>query len=413
MTRRRWIPKLPRPVWLLSWTSFFTDTASEAVYPLMPLFLARAIGASALSIGIIEGAAEAVNSLLRIVSGHWSDRIRARKPFVIAGYALSSLVRPLVGFATAWPHVFAVRLTDRVGKGIRGAPRDALLTAWADPATRGYVFGLHRAMDHSGAVFGPLLAALFLWFRPDDYRTLFMLTAIPGLVAVLMLLPVREAPVGGPGGSVTGVVPGFSPAHDGCSVTGVGQGFPAPSAVEGSPAFYRYLVVLFIFALGNSTDAFLLLRLSDAGASSASIPLLWAALHVVKAVASPLGGALSDRVDRRHVIIAGWLLYGVVYLAFARVTSLGGLIGVFLVYGLYYALTEGGEKALVADIAHPNARGLAFGWYNAVVGFGSLAASLVFGFLWKRWGAPVAFQTGAALALVAALLLSRLRLSQS
>jgi MFS family permease len=393
MTPRRWIPQLPRPVWLLSWTSFFTDTASEAVYPLMPLFLARAIGASALSIGIIEGAAEAVNSLLRIVSGHWSDRIRARKPFVIAGYGLSSLVRPLVAFATAWPQVFAVRLTDRVGKGIRGAPRDALLTAWADPATRGYVFGLHRAMDHSGAVFGPLLAALFLWFRPDDYRTLFMLTAIPGLIAVLMLLPVQEAP------EATGVVPNASSA-----VTGV-----APSFTSG---FYRYLTVLFIFALGNSTDAFLLLRLSDAGASSASIPLLWAALHVVKAVASPLGGALSDRVDRRKVIIAGWLLYGVVYLAFARVTSLGGLIAVFLIYGLYYALTEGGEKAIVADIAPPDARGLAFGWYNGVVGFGSLAASLLFGAIWKQWGASAAFHTGAALALVAALLLSRLHLTR-
>ncbi len=396
MTRRRWIPQLPRPVWLLSWTSFFTDTASEAVYPLMPLFLARAIGASALSIGIIEGAAEAVNSLLRIVSGHWSDRIRARKPFVIAGYALSSFVRPLVGFATAWPQVFAVRLTDRVGKGIRGAPRDALLTAWADPATRGYVFGLHRAMDHSGAVLGPLLAALFLWFRPDDYRTLFMLTAIPGLIAVLLLLPVKEAPAG--------VGPSFNSPNRDRSATPV-----TPSL---HPAFYRYLGVLFIFALGNSTDAFLLLRLSDAGAPSAWIPLLWAALHVVKAAASPIGGALSDRIDRRKVIIAGWILYGLVYLAFARVTSLGGLMVVFLVYGLYYALTEGGEKALVADIAPAHARGLAFGWYHAVAGVGSLAASLVFGAVWRQWGAPTAFHTGAALALVAALLLSRLHLTR-
>jgi MFS family permease len=386
-------------VWLLSWTSFFTDTASEAVYPLMPLFLARTIGASALSIGVIEGAAEAVNSILRIVSGRMSDRFRARKPFVLVGYGLSSLVRPLVGFATSWPHVFAVRLTDRVGKGIRGAPRDAMLASWADPANRGYVFGLHRAMDHTGAVVGPLMASLFLWFSPEDYRTLFMLTIIPGMIAVLMLLPVREAP---PGPDVRGVR--LQPEAD------AELRDSRPADTLGRP-FFTYLGVLFVFALGNSTDAFLLLRLSDAGISATWIPLLWAALHVVKAVASPLGGALSDRMDRRHVIIAGWVLYGLVYLAFARVTTAGGLVAVFLTYGLFYALTEGGEKAIVADLAPPDARGLAFGWYNAVIGLGSLAASLVFGFIWKQWGAPVAFQTGAGLAIVSAILLARLRLA--
>ena len=397
MTKPSRLPSLPRPVWLLSWTSFFTDTASEAVYPLLPIFLAKTIGASALSIGVIEGAAEAVNSVLRIVSGRWSDRLNARKPFVLAGYTLSSLVRPLVGFATAWPHVFAIRLTDRVGKGIRGAPRDALLTSWADPATRGYVFGLHRAMDHAGAVVGPLLASLFLWFFPEDYRTLFMLTIVPGAVAVAMLLPVREH-------ARTPTVP--APVARGET--------PHAPAAGGSPLgrpFFTYLGVLLLFALGNSTDAFLLLRLSDAGVSATWIPLLWAALHVVKAAASPYGGLLADRFDRRRVIAVGWVLYAVVYLAFARVSSLAGLIAVFLTYGLYYGLTEGGEKAIVADIAPAGARGLAFGWYNATIGIGSLAASLVFGAIWKQWGAPAAFQVGAGLALAAAVLIARLPLA--
>ncbi len=382
-------PRLPRPIWLLSWTSFFTDTASEAIYPLMPLFLARSIGASALSIGVIEGAAEALNSLLKIVSGRVSDRWRSRKPFVLAGYGLSSLVRPLVGLATSWPQVFAVRLTDRVGKGIRGAPRDALLTAWSDPAQRGFVFGLHRSMDHAGAVVGPLLASAFLWFSPEDYRTLFLLTLIPGAIAVAMLIGVKEPP---------------EPAAPAASKPQT----PAPHVALGRP-FFGYLAVLLVFALGNSTDAFLLLRLSDAGVPAWAIPLLWSALHMVKAVASPFGGALADRFDRRRVITAGWLLYAGVYLAFARVTTVSGLIAAFLAYGLFYALTEGGEKAIVADLAPAGARGTAFGWYHAVVGLGSLAASLVFGFIWKLWGAPAAFRTGALLALVAAVALSRIR----
>jgi MFS family permease len=402
-------PVLPRSIWLLAWTSFFTDTASEAVYPLLPIFLARTIGASAFSIGVIEGAAEALNSVLRIVSGRISDRFRVRKPLVLAGYGLSTMVRPLVAFATTVPHVLVVRLADRVGKGIRGAPRDALLAAWADPAWRGYVFGLHRAMDHAGAVVGPLLASAFLWAYPEQYRTLFLLTIIPGAIAVMMLVPVREvAPdsrtivVPDP---VPAVVEDFSPAGVPAALPGVVQGFsPAVTVSLGRP-FFRYLGILLLFALGNSTDAFLLLKLSDAGIAAVWIPLLWAALHVVKAGASPFGGLLSDHVDRRRVIGLGWILYAVVYLSFARASTPHMLIPVFLIYGLYYALTEGGEKAIVADIAPPDARGLAFGWYNAVTGIGSLAASLGFGLIWKTWGSAAAFQTGAGLALVAAVFL--------
>jgi MFS family permease len=380
-------PKLPRAVWLVSWTSFFTDTASEVVYPLMPLYLTRVLGGTALSIGIIEGAAEALNSVLKIISGRVSDRWRARKPLMIAGYAVSSAVRPLVALATTWPHVLLVRLADRVGKGVRGAPRDALIASWADPATRGYAFGVNRAMDHAGAVVGPLLATLFLWFYPEQYRLLFALTLIPGAIAVLMLLPVPD------------VAP---PSRSGAAAPPEGATLRSPLG----SSFYRYLGVLLVFSLGNSTDAFLLLRLNEAGVAGTWIPLVWAALHVVKAVASPVGGLLSDRVSRKLVITVGWAIYAVVYAGFAVVTSLPALLAVFLVYGLYYGLTEGVEKAVVADLVPENSRGYAFGVYSAVIGVGALCASLLFGGIWKLAGASAAFATGAALAMASAVLLA-------
>jgi len=356
----------------------------------MPLYLTKTLGGTAMAIGVIEGAAEALNSLLKIVTGRLSDRWRARKPFVVAGYGISTAARPLVALATSWPHVLAVRLADRVGKGIRSAPRDALLASWADPATRGYVFGLHRSMDHAGAIVGPLLASLFLWYFPDQFRTLFALTLIPGLIAVAMLLPVPDTP---------------APAHD------------APAAAPDAPApplggrFSRYLAVLVLFSLGNSTDAFLLLRLNEVGVGAAWIPITWAALHVVKAVVSPLGGHLSDHISRRNVIAAGWLVYALVYGGFAMAASAVTLVPVFLAYGIFYGLTEGVEKAAVADLAPPGRRGAAFGAYHAVIGFGALAASLVFAAVWKTAGAPAAFALGAALALASSVALLRLDLS--
>jgi MFS family permease len=408
-------PRLPRAVWLVSWTSFFTDTASEAVYPIMPLYLTRVLGGTAMAIGIIEGAAEALNSLLKILSGRISDRWRSRKPFVIVGYSVSTAVRPLVALASSWPQVLLVRLADRVGKGIRTAPRDALLAAWAEPSTRGYVFGLHRSMDHAGAVVGPLLASLFLWYFPEHYRTLFALTLIPGVIAVLMLVPVPEtaapppsvAQDRGAGGAVVAQDPSaggavvaqdFSPANHHAVAAGLDRGF------------YRYLGVVLLFSLGNSTDAFLLLRLSDVGVGAAWIPIAWAALHVVKAAVSPIGGHLSDRLSRRGIIATGWLVYAAVYGGFAMAASKPALLTLFLVYGVYYGLTEGVEKAVVADLAPTEARGTAFGAYHAVIGIGALAASLLFGLIWKVAGAPAAFATGAGLALLAAALLSRIPL---
>lgn len=381
---------LSRPVWLIGWVSFFTDTASEMVYPLLPLFLTRVLGAGALSLGVIEGVAEAASSVLKIVSGRMADRTGRPKRLMLAGYALSSAVRPLIAVAGAWTHVLTIRFADRLGKGIRGAPRDAMLADFAHASQRGRVFGFHRAMDHAGAVLGPLLASLFLFFYPGEYRTLFALTIVPGIVVVLVILAIPAPPARA-----------AAPAAAEASADELPPAVPAPSL----RALSLPLSVIFLFALGNASDAFLLLRLSDAGVAAVWIPLLWAALHVVKVAASLAGGELSDRLGRRRLIGAGWLFYAAVYAAFALADSTAVLVGVFLSYGIYFGLTEGVEKAWIADIAPAASRGAAFGFYNATIGGGALLASLLFGLIWTRVSPQAAFLTGAALAVAATLLL--------
>jgi MFS family permease len=373
---------LPRAVWLLGWVSLATDAASEAIYPLLPFFLTRVLNANAVSLGIVEGAAEAANSLLKIASGRMADRSPSKRPLVLFGYGISSSVRPLIALATSWVQVFTVRVFDRVGKGIRGAPRDAMLATWAEPTTRGKVYGFHRAMDHMGAVIGPALASLFLLFFPDRYRTLFALTIIPGTIAVLLILLVPE--------------PDAYHKH---------PEHPVHPVHHLSSRFYAFMSVLALFALGNSTDAFLLLKLTDAAGSARFIPLMWAGLHLVKAAVSIVGGGWSDRIGRRAVIATGWLIYAVVYAGFAASTSLTALLIWFMIYGFYFGFAEGTEKALVADLVSPALRGTAFGIYNAVIGLGALLASVVFGAVWSAYSASVAFGLGAGLALLATLAL--------
>jgi MFS family permease len=381
---------LSRPIWLIGWVSFFTDMASEMVYPLLPLFLTQVLGAGAMSLGVIEGAAEAANSALKILSGWLADRWRSPKLLVLAGYGIASAVRPLIAIAHAWPQVLAIRFADRLGKGIRGAPRDAMLAKLAPASARGRVFGFHRAMDHAGAVTGPLIASVFLYFYPGQYRPLFALTIIPGAIVMLFILrlpePDKPAPVS------------------------VGSGSP-PEAIEPGSAwalgrpFYLAIALIFLFSLGNASDAFLLLRLSDLGVPVFWIPLLWSALHVVKSTSSLVGGTLSDRFGRRGMIGLGWIVYAGVYAAFGFSESLPVVITIFLVYGLYFGLTEGVEKAWVADLAPSRRSGTAFGIYNAALGLGGLAASLTFGLIWTRVSPRAAFLTGAAIALLASALL--------
>lgn len=371
-------------VMILGLVSFLTDVSSEMIYPLLPLFLTAVLGAGPAFIGVIEGVAESTAALLKLASGIWSDRVQRRKPLVLAGYGLSSLARPLVAVATGPLAVLLIRFADRIGKGVRTSPRDALIADSVERGLRGRAFGFHRAMDHAGALVGPLLAAALLATWVSDLRIVFALAAIPGALAVLLIvLKVREAAAREPAPPAAG---GFW------------------SLMPRGP-LRRYLLLLFLFTLGNSTDAFLLLRAGELGVSAAHIPLLWAFLHVVKMGSVYPFGALSDRLGRRGMILAGWGVYALAYLGFARAQSAWQIWALFAFYGLFYGLTEGTEKALLVDLAHPAERGAAFGWYNFAIGIGALPASLLFGAIWQLAGPQAAFGFGAGLAALAAVLL--------
>lgn len=374
---------LSPPVWRLGWVSFFTDTAGEMIYPLLPLFLTETLRAGAMSIGVIEGVAEAANSLLKILSGWLTDRWGTPKRLVLGGYSLSSAARPLIAIASAWPQVLLIRFSDRLGKGVRSSPRDAMLASYAPEGLRGRVYGFHQAMDHAGAVLGPLIAAIFLYFRPTDYRTLFGWTIVPGAIVVLLILglPDDRRP------AVQSRPQAATAIH--AAGTSLGR------------SFNLAIAIVFLFSLGNASDAFLLLRLSDEGISTAWIPLLWALLHIVKMISSVAGGVLSDTLGRRMMIALGYLWYALIYFAFGFFSSVSVTVAVFLAYGLYFGLTEGVQKAWVADLVPAERRGIAFGIYNSAIGFGSLAASLLFGLLWTHVSPRAAFVTGAALALAA------------
>ena len=374
--------RLPPTVKALGIVSLMNDVSSEMITPLLPAFVTGTLKAGPAFLGLIEGAADAAASVLKIVSGALSDRLPRRKPLVVAGYGLASLVRPLMAAATAAWHVLAIRIADRIGKGVRGAPRDAMLAEVTAEADRGRAFGFQRAMDHTGAVVGPLLASAVLWVH-HDLRFLFALSMVPALVTLAVLLfGVREEPRE--------------------RVVATPQ---RPALVGGEPlggGFNRYLAVLAVFTLGNSSDAFLLLRAQDAGVALAAVPLLWAVHHVAKAAVSTTGGALSDRLGRKPAILAGWAVYALAYAGFALARRPWHMWALFVVYGLFHALTEGPERAMVADLAPPHARGRAFGLYYAVTGAMLLPAGLLTGAIWQAAGATPALLAGAGLAAVAA-----------
>ncbi len=373
-------PRLSRNVYALSAVSFFTDVSSEMIYPLLPIFLTTVLGANASFIGAIEGAAETTASLLKLFSGWWSDRMRKRKPLVLLGYGIASLMRPLVAIAQTASQVLVIRVADRVGKGIRGAPRDALIAESVDARIRGRAFGFQRAADHAGGVLGPLIAFAVLTWQWAELRTVFWLAAIPGALSVLVLVFfVREIPRAA-----------SAPQKEAPDLT-------LPLGAR----FWRVLVVIFVFTLGNSTDAFLLLRATQLGVPIALAPILWAALHVVKSLSSTPGGALSDRIGRRPTLIAGWMLYAAVYVGFAVADAPWHAWALFAVYGVFFGLTEGSERALMADLVPLERRGTAFGWFNLAIGLGALPASLLFGYVWDHSGASAAFVMGASFAVVA------------
>jgi MFS family permease len=369
--------------------SLFNDVGSEMVYPLLPAFVATVLGAPPVFLGLIEGLAETTASLARLASAVASDRLRRRKPLASAGNLLANALRPALGLATAWPHVLVLRFGDRLGKGVRSAPRDALLADSVPAERRGVAFGWLRALDHAGAVLGPLLA-LGLLHAGLSLRDVFFLSLVPGLLAVAAFGAfVREARSASAGAGDSGR------AHR----AGLRQ-LPRP--------FVAYCGIVFLFTLGNSSDAFLLLRAQEQGVALLQIPLLWAVFGASKSLASVPGGWLSDRLGRRGMIIAGYAVYAGVYLGFAAGPGGAAVWILFVVYGLHFGLVEGVEKAYVADFIPEELRGSAYGLFNLAIGLGALPASVLFGVIWQTLGAPAAFGLGAGLAAAAAALLALL-----
>jgi MFS family permease len=371
---------LPRVVWLLGFASLFNDVSSEAIFPLLPEFL-RHLGAPISFLGLIEGGADALSSVIKMVSGRLSDR-GPRRLLVTGGYTLPGLARAGIALAAAPWHVLTARLVDRAGKGIRSGPRDALIADAVDASERGRAFGLNRSMDHLGAAVGPLIASALVALGVG-LRATFVVAALLGLVApALLFLRLREP------------IPVETPR--------------APeAAAPGAPLLRRgyapYLVACVMFALGNSSDAFLIVRAAEVGWKN--VPLLWFFHHLVKSAAALPGGALSDRHSRAIVVAAGWAAYALTYVGFGFATSPVQIVLLFLAYALYHGLAEGAERAIIADLAERGGRGRAFGIYHGSVGVAALPAGLVTGYVWVHMGARWALGLNAACAAVASIFL--------
>jgi len=391
--------RIPRNVWVVTLTSFLTDVSSEMISNLLPLFLFTVLGVRTSMIGLIEGVAETTASLLKVFSGWFSDRLGRRKVLAVLGYGLSTVAKPFLYFATTWGWVLGVRFADRAGKGLRTAPRDALVADSVDERQRGLAFGLHRAGDTAGAFVGLLVALIVLLaaqhtgdLERRTFQIVVLLSLIPAVLAVVVLaLGAREV-----------------------KVSGAGAERPRLSLAGFDHRFRLFLGIVVLFTLGNSSDAFLILRAQSAGLSVAGVLGMMITFNLVYSLVSSPAGALSDRIGRRRLLVAGWLVYSVVYLGFSRATAGWQAWALMAVYGIYYGLSEGAAKAFVADLVPSERRGTAYGVYNAAIGLMALPASLVAGILWQGaggWeglgpGAPFLF--GAVVALLAAVLLALL-----
>lgn len=363
--------KLHRNVYLLGLVSLFADFSSQMVYPLLPQLLVG-LGAGAALLGLVEGIAEATASLLKPIAGRWSDRRLRRKPFVFWGYLLAAVSKPLFAFATTWAAVLTFRFTDRLGKALRNPPRDAILAESVAPEKRGLAYGLHLAFDRAGAILGPLLVTGLLFYFPEDFLFIFLLAGIPGVFCLLFLIWVRE-----PKRAI------------------LTRQVPASAAL--TPQLRWLLAALFVFTLGNSSDAFLLLKAGEMGLFTYEIPLLWALYNLICALSAPLLGRLSDRIGRLPVILASFVFYGGLYLAFAQVKSVQGLWLLFGLYGIYYGLSKGIFKAYIADMAPPEQKGTAFGLFDMWTGIALVLASLLMGVIWESFGSTWAFTVSAGL----------------
>jgi MFS family permease len=362
-------------------TSFLTDTSVKMIYSVMPMFL-MSIGASKASLGLIEGVAESTASLVKAFSGFWSDRIGKNKPFMLVGYAVSAIIFPLYAFVVSPMHVLILRFIERFGKGIRTAPRDSLIAASVANNETGRSFGLQKAMDNSGAIVGPLLAFMLLSLFPENYRLIFILAGIPAIVGIFVIIfGIKEAR------------------------KRKADLFQKFRVRDFSKRYYLFLGIIFIFTLGNSTDALLLVKANEAGIKVAFIPLVYLLTNLVSVVAAIPLGSLSDRVGKEKILVAGFLLYALVYFWFGRTSDTVVITALFALYGLYSASTDGIQKAFVSDITDSNKQGTGLGIYNAMLGITLLPASIIAGLLYDRAGSGVPFYFGASMAFLAFLLM--------
>ena len=361
--------------------SFLTDTSVKMLYSVMPMFL-MSIGASKTSLALIEGIAESTASLIKALSGFWSDKIGKNKPFLLLGYGLSALIIPLYVFVFLPVHVLVLRFIEKFGKGIRTAPRDSLIAGSVINGETGKSFGLQKAMDNSGAILGPLIAFGLLWLFPGNFRVIFLLAGIPAILAIFVIIfGIREAK------------------------KNKSELFTKFRFRDFSPRFYFFLVIIFVFTLGNSTDALLMVKANDVGIKVAFIPLVYLITNLVSVLFAIPIGKLSDRIGKEKILITGFLIYAAVYFGFGLSGSIGTIISLFAFYGLYSACTDGIQKAFVADLTDKNKKGTGLGIYNALLGITLLPASLIAGVLYDKVDSSVPFYFGAAMAIISAIMM--------
>ena len=374
----------------LGWVSLLTDFASKMVYPLIPIFLTSVLGAPVWTVGVIEGIAESAASILKLYSGWLSDWVGQRKPFALAGYGLGTLSKLGLALSGTWIQVLGARLFDRIGKGLRAAPRDVLIVENCRAAQRGQAFGLHHSLETVGEVLGPLVGFIFLQYYAENYRGVFAIAFLPALLGVLILLTqVKEHR------------PTTRKPRPQFTLRGL------------RPAYQHYLLAITLFSLGNSSDAFLLLRAQSLGFTGAQLLLLYAAFNLVAVGLGQMVGQLSDRVGRRPLLVTGYLIFALTYLGFARATGVGAIWILFMLYGLYGTLTRGVQKAFVADLVHPHHRGAETGTFHMVIGLAALPASIIAGWLYATVSVAAPFYISSVTAVMATLLLLRIRLPSS
>ena len=372
---------LKKNVFFTGLTSFFTDTSSKMVYSVMPLFL-LSIGASKTTISLIEGIAESTASLLKAVSGYWSDKIGKNKPFMIIGYGITAIVTPLYALARIPIQILFFRFLERIGKGLRAAPRDSLISASVKKNEAGRTFGFQKAMDNSGAIVGPFLAFLLLSFFPLNYTNIFLLATIPAILGVLtIVIFIKE--VKSKKKETTNKI----------------------SLKQLPKKFYFFLIIIFVFTLGNSSDALLIVKTSETGIDKSYIPFVYMIFNTVSVILSIPIGKLSDRIGREKLIILGFIVYAIVYYFFGRFNSINVFIFLFMLYGFYSALTDGSQKAMISDIVSKDLKGTGFGIYHAVLGITLLPASLIAGLLYDKVNSNAPFYFGSIMALIATVLM--------